>query len=111
VTSTRSFVVWSQPIASVDDALRFVEVAYEQSTRAFLLEGHLLPAEFFELRSRFAGEFVQKLVNYQLRIAAVFPPDPSRSERFAEFITELRRGSAFRTFETRADAEAWLASS
>ena len=109
MTSERRFVVWSRPIASVDDALRFVEAAYEQNTRAFLLEGHLLPAEFFELRSRFAGEFVQKLVNYQLRVAAVFPPDASWSERFAEFIAELRRGSAFRVFAERSEAEAWLA--
>jgi Domain of unknown function (DUF4180) len=105
-----SFVVWSEPISSVDDALRFVEVAYERSTRAFLLEGHLLPAEFFELRSRFAGEFVQKLVNYQLRVAAVFPPDASRSERFAEFVAELARHPSFRSFAERAEAEAWLAS-
>ena len=71
----------------------------------------LLPAEFFDLRTRFAGEFVQKLVNYGLRVAAVFPPDAGQSERFREFVGELRGGHAFRTFETRADAEAWLASS
>lgn len=106
-----TFIEWSQPIAVVDDALRFVEAAYEQNTRAFLLEEHLLPAEFFDLRTRFAGEFVQKLVNYGLRVAAVFPPDASRSERFREFVGELRGGHAFRTFETRAEAEAWLASS
>jgi hypothetical protein len=104
----RPFIVWSQPVASVDDALRFVEAAYEHGTRAFLLDGDLLPAEFFELRTRFAGEFVQKLVNYHLRVAAVFPPDASRSERLAEAIGELRRGSAFRTFAERAEAEAWL---
>lgn len=103
-----SFVVWSQPIAKVDDAVRLVEAAYEQDTRAFLLEGNLLPAEFFDLRTRFAGEFVQKLVNYGLRVAAVFPPDPAHGERFREFVGELRRGHAFRTFEARAEAEAWL---
>jgi hypothetical protein len=106
-----SFVVWSQPIAKVDDALRLVEASYEQQSRAFLLEEHLLPAEFFDLRTRFAGEFVQKLVNYGLRVAAVFPPDAARGERFREFVGELRGGHRFRTFETRAEAEAWLASS
>jgi hypothetical protein len=111
MTAGPRFIVWSQPIAAVDDALRFVETAYEQNTRAFLLDGSLLPAEFFELRTRFAGEFVQKLVNYQLRVAAVFPPDASRSERFAEFIGELTRHPSFRSFAERAEAEAWLASS
>ena len=108
MTAERRFTVWSEPISRVDDALRFVEATYEHGTRGFLLDGGLLPAEFFELRSRFAGEFVQKLVNYQLRVAAVFAPDATRSERFREAIGELRRGSAFRTFDDRAAAEAWL---
>ena len=106
-----SFVVWAQPIAKVDDALRLVEASYERQVRAFLIESSLLPAEFFDLRTRFAGEFVQKLVNYGLRVAAVFPPDAGQSERFREFVGELRGGHAFRTFETRAEAETWLASS
>lgn len=103
-----SFFVWSQPIAKVDDALRFVEASYEHQTRAFLLDGGLLPPEFFDLRTRFAGEFVQKLVNYRLRVAAVFPPDADRGERFREFVDELRSGPTFRTFDQRAEAEAWL---
>ena len=105
-----SFVAWSQPIAKVDDARRLVEASYEQQSRAFLLDGSLLPAEFFDLRTRFAGEFVQKLVNYGVKVAAVFPPDAGHGERFREFVGELRGGHAFRTFETRADAEAWLGS-
>jgi len=102
------FAVWSEPIAKPDDALRFVEKAYELEKRAFLLDGALLPAEFFALRSRFAGEFAQKLVNYQLRVAVVLPPDPSRGERFAEFVRELARHPTFRAFATRAEAEGWL---
>lgn len=104
------FALWSEPIAKPDDALRFVEKGYELQTRAFLLDGTLLPAEFFALSSRFAGEFVQKLVNYQVRVAAVLPPDPSRGERFAEFVHELSRHPSFRAFASRAEAEAWLVS-
>jgi len=111
MTEQPPFVVWSQPIAVVDDALRLVEASYERQVRAFLLDHSVLPPEFFDLRTRFAGEFVQKVVNYGLRVAAVFPPDPGHGERFREFVGELRGGHAFRTFETRADAEAWLASS
>ena len=40
---TQPFVVWSQPIAAVDDALRLVEASYERQARAFLLDGSLLP--------------------------------------------------------------------
>lgn len=106
-----NFVVWTTPIVRVDDALRLVEASYERGTRAFLLDSALLPSEFFDLRTRFAGEFVQKLVNYGLRVAAVFPPDAGRGERFGEFVDELRRGQSFRTFSARAEAEAWLSAS
>jgi len=104
------FAVWSEPVRAPDDALRFVEKGFELEKRAFLLDGALLPAEFFTLRSRFAGEFAQKLVNYRVRVGVVLPPDPSRGERFAEFVRELSRHPSFRAFASRADAEAWLAS-
>jgi len=105
---TGHFVEWSEPIVRVEDALRLVEAGYEWDTQAFLIGERLLPAEFFDLRTRFAGEFVQKLVNYQLRVAAVVAPDVDRGARFAEFVLELRRHPAFRVFAERGEAEAWL---
>jgi hypothetical protein len=108
VTHAPRFVEWSQPIAKVDDALRFVEAAYEHETRAFLVDARLLPPEFFDLRTRFAGEFVQKLVNYQLRVALLLASGAALSPRFAEFVAETRSHPVFRVFARRAEAEAWL---
>ena len=103
------FAEWSQPIEKVDDALRLVEASYERQTSAFLIEARLLPAEFFELRTRFAGDFVQKLVNYGLRVALVAPNAASHGERFAEFAAELVRNPVVPIFAERSEAEAWLA--
>ena len=102
------FHEWLQPIAEVDDALRLVEASYERHTRSFLIEARLLPAEFFDLRTRFAGDFVQKLVNYGLRVALVAPNAASHGERFTEFVAELARNPVFRIFAERAEAETWL---
>jgi hypothetical protein len=67
------------------------------------------PAEFFDLETGFAGEFLQKLENYGIRVAAVFPTDDGYTERFREFLREARRrGSSFRVFSARDDAERWL---
>jgi uncharacterized protein DUF4180 len=104
------FVEWSQPIEKVDDALRLVEASYERQTSAFLIEARLLRADFFDLRTRFAGDFVQKLVNYGLRVALVAPDAAKHGERFAEFAAELVRNPVFRVFSERAQAEAWLGS-
>jgi hypothetical protein len=97
-------------IERADDALALVTACFENDATRVLLEARQLPAAFFELRTRFAGEFVQKLQNYGIRLAAVLPAPEAHGERFAEFVAEARRGRGFRTFELRADAEAWLAS-
>lgn len=100
----------AERIASVDDALALIGSCIEHDTQRLLIDGAHLPPAFFELRSRFAGEFVQKLANYRLRVAAYFATGPERSERFEEFLREARRGRDFRAFTSREEAEIWLVS-
>ena len=102
-------VEWLEPIETSSDALALVAACFEHDAHAVLLEAGVLPPAFFELRTGFAGDFLQKLENYQLRLAAVFPADRAYAERFREFLAEAKRGSRFRSFEGRAEAEAWLA--
>lgn len=98
-----------EPIARAAEALDLVSSCIEHRSRCVLVESRHLPPEFFDLRSGFAGEFVQKLVNYNVQLAGVFPSEEGYSERFREFLLEAKRGRAFRAFANRADAEAWLA--
>jgi hypothetical protein len=99
----------AEPIARVEDALDVVSASYEHRAHGLLVESRNLPPAFFDLRSGFAGEVVQKLVNYQIRLAGVFASEEGYTERFREFLREARRGSHFRVFADRSDAEAWLA--
>ncbi len=92
-----------------DVALELVSACHEHDTNRVLVEARALPPEFFALETRFAGEFLQKLQNYHVRLAGVFPADGGYSQRFVEFLREARRGSGFRAFEARAEAEQWLA--
>lgn len=98
------------PIERVDDALALVARCIEHDTTRVLIEARVLPDAFFALRSRFAGEFLQKLENYGIRVAAVLPTDADHGERFAEFVAEAKRGARFRIFASRDDAETWLVS-
>jgi hypothetical protein len=68
----------------------------------------MLPPEFFELRTRFAGEFIQKLLNYRLIVAGFFGADNTYSKRFREYLAEARNGRQFRVFSTREEAMDWL---
>jgi hypothetical protein len=97
-------------LARVDDVLELLSACYECDTDRVLVEASALPADFFALHTRFAGELLQKLANYHVRFAGVFPDDPGYSERFRDFLREARGGRAFRPFATREEAERWLAS-
>jgi hypothetical protein len=96
-------------VTKTEEALELVAASVEQNCRLLLLEAHVLPDAFFDLRTQFAGEFLQKLLNYRIQTAGVFPPEREYKERFKEFLTEARRGSIFRAFESRHKALDWLA--
>ena len=98
-------------ITGVQDSMELAYACSGADTDLLLIHNGALPADFFQLRTGFAGEFVQRLVNFRLRVAAVFDPDASYPERFREFMLEARRHPQFRAFDAPADALAWLAAS
>lgn len=53
-----------------------------------------LSERFFDLRTRFAGEFVQKLVNYRIMLVVLgdIAPYVERSDALAGFVYESNRG-------------------
>ncbi|UJB30453.1 DUF4180 domain-containing protein [Chromobacterium sp. Beijing] len=99
----------SAGVASLDQALDLVALCAEHDAPRVLLAEEALPPAFFDLSSRFAGEFVQKLVNYRLAVAGVFADGAAYGERFGEYLSEARRGRQFRVFDDREAALAWLA--
>ena len=100
-------------LAAPGDALEFVSASFEHDAHGIVLEAAQLPPAFVDLRTGFAGEFIQKLQNYQLRTALVLADSstavPAYGERFREFLGEARTGKVFRVFDARADALDWLA--
>lgn len=100
----------SGAITRLQDALDIVAASHEFDAENVLLRAEQLPSEFFELRTRFAGEFVQKLMNYRLKVACVFRDDGSCGPRLREYVHEARTGHWFRSFFDEAEAIAWLVS-
>ncbi|WP_249605336.1 DUF4180 domain-containing protein [Chromobacterium sp. IRSSSOUMB001] len=96
-------------VESLDQALELVALCAEHDAPCVLLAEGALPPAFFDLSSRFAGEFIQKLVNYRLAVAGVFVDGAAYGERFGEYLHEARRGRQFRVFDDREAALAWLA--
>ncbi len=101
----------AQPlIRQVTDMSQLIEACWSHGASAALLYAANLTPGFFELRTGEAGEILQKLQTYRIRLAVVCPPGSvSFSERFRELLLEAREGRDFGVFETRAAALEWLA--
>ena len=96
-------------LATARDATLLVEACANAGVGAALLYPENLPAAFFDLSSGQAGEILQKLRNYRVRLAVVCPPGSVRfSSRFGEMVAEERRGHDFGVFNTRNAALEWL---
>jgi hypothetical protein len=92
-----------EPAALVADCI-------ESGSRSILLDEDALPPAFFDLSTGLAGELLQKLASYHIRLAAVVPDPSIHSPRFQELAREASTGTMFRFFRTRQQAIDWLES-
>ena len=107
-------VVEGQPgqpfMANAEDTSRVIEACFSYGVDAALLYAQNLPSAFFDLKSGEAGTVLQKMRNYHMRLAVVYPSGSAElSDRFKELLIDEQRGRDFGLFETRAAARAWLA--
>ena len=85
-----------------------LERSFESGAGNVLVEAGAMPPQFFDLSSGAAGDLVQGLANYGVRMAVVIADLAQRSDSFQAFVKEANRGRAVRFFEFEAAAEAWL---
>jgi hypothetical protein len=110
--SNRSYVTLGSPtelVNSVQDFLDLSGWAGEHNTNLILLSETNFPAAFYDLSTRVAGEILQKVSNYHLRLV-VFGSFDGMSERFREFMRESNKGRQVRFARTHDEAVAWLTS-
>jgi hypothetical protein len=92
----------------VADVTTVIEACFDNQARSLLLYPENLTERFFDLSSGEAGEILQKLRNYHIRLAVVRTPSLRLSSRFGELMADEQRGSYFRLFDQRSAAEEWL---
>src|SRR5579859_4890101 len=93
------------------EATRLVEQCFNHQVSRVLLYAENFTERFFDLSSGEAGEILQKLRNYHIRLAAVLMPGQLQlSRHFPELMVEEQRNSYFRIYASRALAEYWLIS-
>ena len=98
-----------QPLmAGVKDISTVLEACFDNTVDRLLLYSENLTEHFFDLSSGKAGEILQKLRNYHIRLAIVRSLTLRLSRRFGELMADESRGSYFRLFDERATAQEWL---
>ena len=81
-----------QFIGSVQDALDLIGEFFGQYYDGIIIHEHSISPHFFELKTRLAGDILQKFSNYRLRLAIVGDWSKYTSHSFAAFIVESNRG-------------------
>lgn len=80
-------------IDNEQDALDLMAEAGYSGASAIILHADNLPAEFFDLKTRLAGDILQKFSNYRMKLAIIGSFDGYQSESLAAFIRESNRGN------------------
>ncbi|MHC1682636.1 MAG: DUF4180 domain-containing protein [Clostridiaceae bacterium] len=82
-------------ITDVQSALDLIAtVSYETRCDYMILNKSAVCEEFFNLRTRLAGEILQKFINYNMKIAIVGDFSVYTSKSLKDFIYESNKGNA-----------------
>lgn len=80
-------------VSDVQSALDLIAtVRYESQCDRIVLGKEAFHEDFFSLKTRLAGEILQKMINYQMKIAIVGDFTAYMTKNFSDFIYECNKG-------------------
>lgn len=83
-------------IGSVQDALDLMAtLRYTEECSKIVIDKSCVTESFFELRTKLAGEILQKYTNYHVKLAIVGDFDVYDSKSLRDFIRECNAGKQF----------------
>ncbi len=102
------FYVNKDKLVNVGSVMDLIGNSIGNGTRQVLLDSYDLPAQFFNLRTGFAGEYIQKFINYNIKAAIVLEQNKLDSDRFREMVLESNKLGNISYFENKERAVVWL---
>lgn len=83
------------PLRSDRDAVDIMSEAMAHDARFIVIPAERLSDDFFRLKTRIAGEIVQRIVMYRVRVAIVgdIAPHLAESDSLRDFVREANRGN------------------
>jgi len=85
-------------------AQQFLQMIMDSSAEGIIVHQESIDQKFFDLRSGLAGEMLQKVANYRLRLAIVGDFSIYESKSLKAFILESNRSNAIVFVNTIQDA-------
>ncbi|PGM90632.1 DUF4180 domain-containing protein [Bacillus cereus] len=80
-------------ISDVQSALDLMAtVQYEADSKRIVIKKSLISESFFDLKTRLAGDILQKFINYRVKIAIVGDFSMYASKSLKDFIYECNKG-------------------
>ena len=70
----------------------FMSLAYETGENKFMISKDNLIEDFFDLRTKIAGEILQKIINYKMKLAIIGDFSKYKSKSLRDFIYECNSG-------------------
>lgn len=95
-------------LAVPEDVNDLLGNAYYQGFDGMIISADKISPRFFDLKTRLAGEILQKFSTFQMRLAIVGYFSTFTSESLKSFIYESNRGGLIHFSPTTADALAWF---
>jgi hypothetical protein len=85
-----------------------IEMCLSEGISCVLAQEQHVPSEFFQLQTLEAGEILQKLRTYGIRLAIVVLKERHYSRRFQEMVAEQSGRGYFGIFTDKQRAENWF---
>ncbi len=79
-------------IGNIEDALNVLGDAYYQGYDGIILYERNITPNFFDLKTRIAGEILQKFSNYRMRLVIIGDFSKYKSQSLTNFISESNKG-------------------
>lgn len=89
--------------SSTDELLDLMGTAYFNGVDTIVLNKHNLPEAFFDLKTKFAGEVLQKFSTYGLRLAIIGNFTNINSKSLQDFIRESNKGNRVFFIESKKE--------
>lgn len=98
----------TKPLSTENDALDLIALCWEHDANALMIHYATLSEDFFKLKTKVAGNIIQKFINYGIKAATIIPKEIIQKGRFKEMTMETNKGNHFRLYENKEEAEKWL---